>query len=117
MLLIDVNLLVYSAHRNVPEHESAKAWLERHLAGRPQTLAFPWQSTLGFLRLVTNRNIYPNPISVVTGWQQIQRWLDAPAAWVRVPGPRHRFVLGHLIEVTEVSPRAVSNVHLAALAI
>lgn len=117
MLLVDVNLLVYSAHRNAPQHEPAKAWLERNLDGHPQTLAFTWPCILGFLRLVSSSRVFPRPISVQTAWEQVERWLDAPAAWVPIPGPRHRFVLGHLIESTRPGSPSVPDLHLAALAI
>jgi uncharacterized protein len=117
MFLIDVNLLVYAANRTAPEHMPAKSWLEKSLVGRPQTVAFPWLSVLGFLRVVSNRKIYSKPISVVTAWHQIQRWLDAPAAWIPAPGPRHRYVIGELIELMEPGSGQVSDLHLAALAI
>ena len=32
MILVDANLLLYAANQAAPEHEAARAWLERRLA-------------------------------------------------------------------------------------
>src|SRR5215216_4322574 len=49
--------------------------------------------------------------------RQAQRWMDAPAAWTPVPGPRHRLLLAELIEVSRPTPKRVSDLRLAALAL
>jgi toxin-antitoxin system PIN domain toxin len=116
MFLVDVNLLVYTSNRNAPQHGAAKAWLEKRLVGHSQTLGLPWHSLLGFLRIVSNPRMYTSPVPVRTAWQQVQRWLDAPAAWIPAPGRQHRFVVNDLIQITQPAGTAVSDLHLAALA-
>jgi len=118
MYLVDVNVLVYALHSGLPQHATSRAWLDRNLAGRSQSVALPWPTLLGFLRLATNPKIFPGgAISVADAWCQAQRWMDAPAAWTPVPGPRHRLLLAELIEVSRPTPKRVSDLHLAALAL
>jgi len=118
MYLVDVNLLVYALNKGAPQHPASRAWLDRNLAGHPQSVALPWPTLLGFLRLATNPKVFPNgAISVKDAWQQVQRWMDAPAAWTPVPGPRHRWFLAELIEASHPTARQVSDLHLAALAL
>jgi predicted nucleic acid-binding protein len=41
MYLVDVNVLVYALHSGVPQHAPCKLWLDRNLAGHPQSVALP----------------------------------------------------------------------------
>jgi uncharacterized protein len=114
--LVDVNVLVYAVHAGLPQHAASRVWLDRNLGGRPQSVALPWPVLLGYLRVVTNPKIYPSPLPVAQAWQQAQRWMDAPAAWIPAPGPRHRWFLAELIDATHPAGSRISDLHLAALA-
>lgn len=117
MYLVDVNVLVCALHGGMPQHAACKAWLDRNLAGHPQSVALPWPTVLGFLRLVTSPKVFPGgALSVADAWQRAQRWMDAPAAWTPEPGPRHRWFLAELIDLAQPTNKKVSDLHLAALA-
>jgi uncharacterized protein len=118
MYLVDVNVLVYAQHSSLPQHAASRAWLDRNLAGHPQSVALPWPVLLGFVRLVTNPKVFPGgALCVADAWRQAQRWMDAPAAWTPVPGPRHRWFLTNLIDATKPTNKKVPDLHLAALAL
>lgn len=118
MYLVDVNLLVYAVHEGMPQHAASKAWLDRNLAGHPQSVALPWSTLFGFLRLVTNPKVFPcGALSMARAWRQVQRWMDASAAWTPVPGPRHRWILAELVAATDPTGKQVPDLHLAALAL
>ena len=117
MYLVDVNVLIYALHSGMSAHAASKAWLDRNLAGHPQSVALPWPALLGFLRLTTNPTVFPRgAIAVAEAWRQAQRWMNAPAAWTPVPGPRHRWFLAELVEAIQPTGKQVSDLHLAALA-
>ena len=47
----------------------------------------------------------------------MERWLDAPGAWVPTPTRNHRRVTGDLIRTGELTSKDTPDIHLAALAI
>lgn len=115
MILVDANLLVYAHVSDYAEHLRAREWLDQKL-GEPARVGLPWESTLAFVRLVTNPRVFARPESVERAWRQVEEWLDAPSAFVPSPTEQHRAVLSTLIgQVTR--PNLVPDAHLAALAI
>lgn len=68
------------------------------------------------MRIVANPRLLDPPVAVTTAWRQVERWLDAPSAWIPVATRRHREILTSLVEY---APRAslVPDAHVAALAI
>lgn len=116
MILVDVNLLVYARDSSSRWHDPARNWLDGQLSGETP-VALPWASLLGFLRLVTNGRIFPNPLSTALAWQQVTSWLSADPVWIPAPTERHADVLGSLLAEPGVHSNLVPDAHLAALAI
>lgn len=50
-------------------------------------------------------------------WDQVERWLDSPMAWIPQPSQRHREVLRDLLRSQGARANLVPDAHLAALAI
>lgn len=116
MYLVDANVLVYATDAGARQHDAARSWLDEQLAREPRWVGLPWPSVLAFLRLVTNPRIYSPPASIAAAWQQAEEWLSRTAAWVPVPGPRHRQLLSEIIGAIQPSGNIVPDAHLAALA-
>jgi toxin-antitoxin system PIN domain toxin len=116
VILLDVNLLVYAFSGSVPEHEAANDWLDRQLSSGTQ-IALPWESTMGFVRLVTNGRVYEHPSTVKDAWQQVEGWLAEPNVWIPTPTPQHAQVVGELIRSRTFSSKDLPDIQLAALAI
>lgn len=116
MILVDVNLLVYASVAQSADHEMARDWLDEQLSS-PGRVGLPWESLVGFMRIVTNHRIYPRPASAEQAWGQVEEWLDRPSAWVPTPGPRHREVLAGLMAKIRPTANLLPDAHLAALAI
>ena len=72
-------------------------------------------SSLALHQLMIER-VFASPMAIVDAWGQVERWLDAPSAFVPIPGSEHRRALGPLLLAGVTGPR-VSDAHLAALAI
>ena len=116
MILVDANLLVYAANQSAPEHDTARNWLDERLGGTAR-VGLPWPSLLAFVRIVSNPAILRDPVTPGAAWRQVLDWLECEAAWLPLPGDRHREVLGELLALPFVTSRLVPDAHLAALAI
>jgi uncharacterized protein len=116
MYLVDANILVYATDPGSEHHATARDWLDEQTAGLPRSVGLPWPSLLAYLRLVTNPRMYSPPADAIAAWQRIQDWLSRPASWVPVPGPRHREVLGEIVQGCRPTGNLVPDAHLAALA-
>lgn len=116
MILLDANLLVYAHVTHFAQHEKARAWLDGRMNGS-LPVGLPWSTLLAFLRLVTNPRIFEQPEPMQQAWDQVERWLDSPMAWIPQPSQRHREVLRDLLRSQGARANLVPDAHLAALAI
>lgn len=115
MILVDTNLLVYAIASPLAQHPAARSWLHSRLTGRAR-VGLPWESVLGFLRVVTNPRILGRPVPMSDAWSTTRGWLDLPQVWVPEPTAAHADVLGTLLDGVSDS-QLVPDAHLAALAI
>lgn len=116
MILVDANLLVYARVASLPQHATARAWLDAKLNGTAP-VGLPWPSLLSFVRLVSNPRIFEKAEPVESAWAQVEEWLDCAPAWIPEPTERHRELLGSLLRKPGGRANLVPDAHLAALAI
>lgn len=116
MILLDVNLLVYAFSTSMPEHRAANEWLDAQLSGRTQ-VALPWETAMGFVRLVSNGHIFPDPSPVRDAWNQVEAWLAEPKVWVPTPTQQHAQLVDELVRSGKFTTKDVPDIQLAALAI
>jgi toxin-antitoxin system PIN domain toxin len=116
VILVDVNLFVYSWDAGAQQHEAARTWLDARLS-EPARVALPWESTLGFLRAVTNPRNFERPASVAAAWTQVREWLSCENVWIPSAGEEHGAILGALPGELGGGPKLIPDAHLAALAI
>ena len=82
-----------------------------------ETVGFPWNVLLAFLRLTTRPGLFRRPLSPETAFDLVASWLDQPSATIVHPGPRHLAVLRELLMPLGTGGNLTSDAHLAALAI
>ncbi|MHB8263671.1 MAG: TA system VapC family ribonuclease toxin [Acidimicrobiales bacterium] len=116
MILLDANILIYAYTSNLPEHVLIHRYLEQQLSG-PSRVGLPWQSTLAFVRIVTNRRIFEHPARMEDAWQQVEAWLDVDNVWVPTPTERHRSALSTMLPHAAARSNLVPDAELAALAL
>ena len=116
MILLDANILIYAVNADAPLNRKAKAWLESALSGQ-ETVGFPWDVLLAFLRLTTRPGLFRQPLSVDKAFDLVASWLDRPSATVVQPGPRHLAVFRELLLPLGSRGNVASDAHLAAMAI
>jgi uncharacterized protein len=116
VFLVDVNLLIYSWDLGSPHHEATRSWLDTKLNETPR-VALPWESTLGFIRVVTNPRIYERPETISRAWRQVEEWLSCRNVWIPHASDEHEVVLGALLRNLGGGSTLIPDAHLAALAI
>ena len=116
MILLDTNLLIYAWDKQAAQHSRAKSWVGEKLNGSAR-VGIPWQTSLGFLRIVTNARIYPQPASANDAWSIVTLWLECPNVWVPEAGARHREILATMVPHVGAGAKLFPDAHLAALSI
>src|SRR5580700_6715004 len=116
MILLDANILIYAVNADAPFNLKAKSWLESALSGQ-ETVGFPWNVLLAFLRLTTRPGLFQRPLPLEAAFDLLSAWLDQAPAIVVHPGPRHLSVLRELLRPLGAAGNLTSDAHLAALAI
>ncbi len=115
-MLIDANLLLYSADALAPEHDRAAAWLTGQLNGE-RRIGIPWESLTAFVRISTHPRATTRPLASAEAWRFVEDWLAVDQVWVPVPTERHAAILGTLVRKYRVAGNLIPDAHLAAIAI
>ena len=105
----------YAVDTASAHHEESLDWLEHSLGGA-EAVGFLWSVLLAFIRVVTNRAVLPNALSVDEATAQVEAWLAAPGAVVVEPTPRHAELLRGLLLESGTGGNLTTDAHLAALA-
>jgi uncharacterized protein len=113
-VLVDANILLYSVDTTSPHHQRSVTWLTGALNGT-RRVGLPWLSLTAFVRIATNPRATERPLTPAGAWAFVERWLDAPAAWIPEPGPAHRQLLGQLLATHDLRAGLVTDAALAAL--
>ena len=116
MTVVDANVLLNAINSSAPDHLRAKRWLDAALSGGAP-VGFAWVVLLAVVRLSTRPGLFPRPLSVAEATDLVRGWLDAPAANVLSPGPRHLELLAGLLGEAGTAGNLTSDAHLAALAL
>ena len=116
MILVDANILIYSANHASDMHAPAREWLDEMLNSGIR-VGLPWVSLIAFLRITTNPRVFERPLTLSQSTRVLQAWLSVPS--VTTPGPteRHSDVLMRLLEGGRATANLVTDAHLAALSL
>ncbi|MGH9102154.1 MAG: TA system VapC family ribonuclease toxin [Acidimicrobiales bacterium] len=114
--LVDANLLIWSHHRQFPQHEPARRWWGSTLSTVAQ-VGVPWPVILAFVRVSTHPRALEHPLAVGDAWQVAREWLERPNVWIPVPTDRHATLLGPLLVGAKAGGNHTTDAHLATLAI
>lgn len=116
MISVDVNVLVYAFDRSSPQHDRARAVLESHRASPEFMLLFP-SVVAGFLRVMTDRRIFAEPVPPMAAVAFIDGLLAGPSVRIAQPGARHWPIVRGLVETYQPRGPEIPDVILAASAI
>lgn len=117
-VLVDTNLLVYSAHAGADEHVAARSWLEARLANGDEGVVLCWPVLYAFLRLSTSARVLgEHALGIRASWSAVEDYLRQPHVRVVGAGPLHQSIAGELAKTPGLRSDDVPDVELAALAI
>lgn len=111
---LDVNVLLYAADEDSPEHARAREFLGRCAAG-PEVCCFGWPTILAFLRMATNSRIFARPLTPAVAESNISSLLAR--SHVRTLAEQEGFwdVYRRTTSGLAVRGNLVPDAHLAAL--
>ena len=116
MQMPDVNVLVYAHREETPHHQRYGAWIQK-LATGPEPFALSELALHGFLRVVTNPNIFNPPSTTTQAFRFIDALLSLPGCSLIRPGPQHWSVFRELCKDPKVRGKLVADAVHAAVAI
>lgn len=116
MIIPDVNLLLYATHIEGPQFKAAAKWLEQLLNG-DEPIGMPWAVSIGFVRLITNRRVFPSAIPVEAALEVVDEWYSRRIVVPVAPGEQHWGILRALLVESGTAGNLTSDAHLAALCI
>ena len=116
MTILDVNILLYAYNADAPQQAAAARWLGE-LLDSSETIALPWITIWGFIRISTNSRIWDRPKSADQAFSIIREWMEQPNVVVLNPGLRHCDILTTLVLNHQALGPMVTDAVLAALAL
>jgi uncharacterized protein len=116
MILVDANLLIYAHNPSAPQHRTARRWLEGVVDGQAP-VRLSWTSVLAFVRIMTNAQVFREPLTIDEAIAIVDEWLEHPGIGLLEPTERHWTILRRLLGDGQASGALVMDAHLAALAI
>ena len=116
MILLDANLLIYAVNRDLPQHKTAKTWIEKTFSDQ-DSVGLPWVSVLAFLRLCTSPRVFKAPLKVEDAIAYVDEWVALPSVELVTPGQRHWEIFKNLLAQCGTAGNLVTDAHIAALAL
>lgn len=114
MIVLDANLLLYAYNSSAPNHTRARHWVEAIFSGT-EAVGLPWQSVSAFLRIITNRHLTGNRLSMEEAAAIVDEWAAVPVVYLLAPGDRHWAFFRRMLIDGKVSGPLTTDADLAAL--
>jgi toxin-antitoxin system PIN domain toxin len=117
MRLHDINVLIYALRKDSQYHELSRSLLLEAMSS-PSAFAVTGHTLCGFVRIVTDRRIFPKdptPLPVALAFAKALH--SSVNAVFIAPGGRHWTLVEKLCERTQSTGAIVSDAYLAALAL
>ena len=115
MFLLDVNVVVAAFRGDHPLHTVARPWFDGVVASG-EAFAVPPAVWASFLRLVTNRRIFPLPTPRAEAFAFLDAVVEQQNHLLIGPGPRHLAVLRQACDDADANGDLVPDAVLAAIA-
>ncbi|MGJ3242924.1 MAG: type II toxin-antitoxin system VapC family toxin [Opitutales bacterium] len=116
MKLCDVNILVYAHREDSDDHPAYAEWV-RTMAEGPSTFGLSEAVLSGFVRVVTNPRVFPEPTPTERALAFCASLLTRPQAVLLRPGDRNWAIFHELCIALPARGKLVSDAWHAALAI
>jgi uncharacterized protein len=116
MILIDVNILVYTHREDSEHHKATREWLERALCSQ-NPVGVSDLVLSGFLRVVTHPKIFIDPTPLALALKFAAQFREHPNVFTVEPGKRHWGIFRSLCLAVRAKGNTIPDAFHAALAI
>ncbi|HWH28951.1 MAG TPA: type II toxin-antitoxin system VapC family toxin [Mycobacteriales bacterium] len=116
MLLLDVNVVLAAARDDHPSFPLVRPWFDDLIAG-DEAFTVPTTVWHSFLRLVTNRRIFPVPTARRDALEFLSATCAQPHHLLISPGPRHLTVLERVCAEGDATGDLIPDAVIGALAV
>jgi len=114
VIVLDANLLLYAYNSTAPNHAQARHWVEEVFSGT-EAVGLPWQTVSAFLRIITNRQLIGERLSMEEAAAVVEEWAAMPVVHLLAPGVRHWAFFRRMLVEGKVSGPMTTDAQLAAL--
>jgi toxin-antitoxin system PIN domain toxin len=114
VIVLDANLLLYAYNSSAANHAQARQCIEDVLSGT-EAVGLPWQTISAFLRIITNRQLQGDRLSMVEAAAIVEEWSALPVVHLLAPGDRHWAFFRRMLVEGQVSGPLTTDAELAAL--
>jgi toxin-antitoxin system PIN domain toxin len=116
MILTDVNVLLFAAVPELPDHDRYCAWL-RELLDSPEAFGISELVLSSVVRISTNPKVFRNPATTHEAFAFTDRLREHPHSVIVQPGSRHWAIFRDLALRVSARANLIPDAYLAALAI
>ena len=116
MIVPDLNLLLYAFNASAPHHDRARAWWESKVAGG-EWIGISWLVLLGFMRLLTGRQLVKRPYSIAEIDRIISDWFAQPNVKLLPLTTRTYGILSELAATHRLSGSMITDACICATVI
>jgi uncharacterized protein len=116
MRMLDVNILVYAHREESKGHARYALWLTSMATG-PEPFALSEPVVQGFIRIVTNKQIFNPPSTLAQAFEFLDALQSRPNCTMLRPGPGHMKIFRQLCEAGQIEGKLTADAAHAALAI
>lgn len=115
MFVVDTNILLHAAIKELPHHHSTKELIEGF-----RRKSFSWYSTWGifyeFLRVSTHRAVFKKPLSCRQAWDFLKIIFNSPGFSLLTETENHHEIIESLISLpSPIAGNLWHDVHIIAL--
>jgi len=114
VIVFDANLLLYAYNSSAPNHAQARKSVQAIFSGS-EPVGLPWQTIYAFLRIITNRQLRGERLSMEEAVAIVEEWIALPGVHLLGPGERHWTFLKQTLLEGQASGPLVTDAELAAL--
>jgi toxin-antitoxin system PIN domain toxin len=114
VIVLDANLLLCAYNSSAPNHTRARLWVEAIFSGT-EAVGLPWQVVSAFLRIITNRQLLGNRLSMDEAAAIVDQWVALPQVHLLAPGDRHWAFFRRMLIDGKASGPLTTDAELAAL--
>ena len=114
MIVLDANLLLYAYNKSAPNQKRARLWVEDILSGT-EAVGLPWQTVSAFIRIITNRHLPGDRLSMEEAAAIVDEWFAIPVVHLLAPGDRHWVFFRRILLDGKATGPLTTDAELAAL--